>query len=347
MRLFLLVKSHFACIMALCAAGMASSAFADGLTNANIAAEEYLKNRESIKSLFCRFQLSVGNSPSLDDAMQSRIKTSMVGQAIWAFDHKVHKFEMKCSKEDIIANSKYHNGGRIMTLSIAPEGMLTNGTYQLNYSPMMNNRGMIYQPKIRADIPGIQPFGMGVMGANEEYNPAFGIRKWIEEKKEIECFIENGERKELVVVLKDESGMPLMEYRFSVDHGYCLVGHTVFARETGKRKFVIYIPEVIKVPTGQWMPKRSILIGFPSEPSGKYSTRVIEVLEVASVDSKGKDVFSLELPDNHAINDNLNPNSTVRFEKAQKIFPDDLSVIAKKCSDAAKGLNRVVVEKSN
>src|SRR5262249_32012796 len=139
-------------------------------------AHGYERNRDSFPFLECHFTLRYGKASNLEDALSARLTSETSMDGLWLVNGKKVKFQLMRSPTakplrtlDDIQNS--YPG--LLWLSTGPHSLNVDADLSMGnlHSPENPGLGTLHTP-----------FDFGVMGYNEEANPARQIRKCLQEK---------------------------------------------------------------------------------------------------------------------------------------------------------------------
>jgi hypothetical protein len=268
-----------------------------------VIAEAYQQNREAFPFLSCRFRLIRGQARNPEEAYQGKLLQSFSLEGHWLVHGSKVKFTLLAIPDAIpLVNMKQKDGTEIEVPAAQTRLFLTNGQYTLCVSHCYGV-GNIYSPEIPHPGVALTPFDMGIMGNDEQGNPARIIEKCL--RRGYFCHYEGRQKMASIMTAvvsatpyeKTDPGRVNIRYAFDPRRGFLPVCIETQRAQTGQWLSKLWMTDVRECSGGRWFPWRSVLYDYYSVPfvSNFYNVRIIEVVELEVDRPPADEEFYLDL----------------------------------------------------
>ncbi|SRR5579875_2151378 len=296
-----------------------------------IASEGYRANRESFRTISCRFRVTDAQSDSVEEALTGKIRIASSHEYLWHVNENNVRYEDLCDeslyKQNLLKGIERKDSE--IGAPCLPSARLTDGSIHLIYSPV-SNTGNIRGPSNPGRGIDITPFNIGgCFGDDEKYNPSVMINNVF--KGELICLdhhdkLINGEEMISVSVGKSPT-QPHYDFVFDVAHGFLLKQITIYSEAMMHG----YVTEVKKCSHGRWFPMHSILIVGKKAP---FFVKEVKVVDLDVDNPPKEEVFALEMPKGSRLVNPSDMRSVIEFGATKRVTLKDLPTLLKKCQSA-------------
>jgi hypothetical protein len=178
------------------------------------------------------------------------------------------------------------------------------------------------------------PFGLGVMGRDEQDNPGRLLREALAGRyygvyEGVETF--DGEKLSKVTIGKSKD---VLAVTFWIDPGRGFLPIRTIDRATrpGSLLFLSVIREVKQCSGGRWFPMRAIVVDDPTSTGRPLRARAFRVLELDVDHPPADDLLAVDLPGGTQVAESGgDPASFLVFQQPERVRVDGLATLLERC----------------
>ena len=302
-------------------------------------AEGYRNNRDAFQQIDCVFELTIGRSATLDQAVIGDLyAASPARSGKWMVNGEHVLYSLLCDPGVNEAVRKKMDGLRAKreaaTLNIDCADIYylqKHGGYSLNFSPI-NITSNIFTADDQ-DGFGIRytPFAMDVMGSNEFSNPHRYLMDYLRGRWEGRFVGTERAVSGQDIVVCEVANNFRVRLGFDPARGYMLASMSDRDPTDGLRMYIAHVLDAKKCSNGAWFPMRTVKVYNP-DSGPPYHTEIIKVISLNTDEPVPVDRFSLDLPKDTQVNRVGHPE-WIHLSESEHITSDGLPELHQRCKD--------------
>lgn len=319
-------------------------AAADDAELIRAAAAENRQNRSAFKFLKCQYTITQGTAPSVQGAIDGKIKPKTIKEMTWVVDGSRTRISTVADDAAVrkalsASTTENHSSSTMQEIAIPPssQNFLELGELQMSHSPALMQCANLHGKNDHFQAMVIYPFALqtGIqVGAKEQFSPAIILDGWLRHQDyPIEKTRSDDGESRLVLrtntkVLRRQADSKtiheaIQTYEFSPDQGYLLKRYTI--EEEGQPARTRYVlTDIEECSGGRWFPKRAVILGNPQPDTELVHVTEIKVHEL-DVDTPPQDAdFAILLTKGTQINNVKDPRTAFDLEEETTITPNNL-----------------------
>lgn len=317
-------------------------------------AEGYLENREAFDSFFCKFRVTVGYAASMRDAIErGALEDAASAEGTWVVDSGSTRYELDLDDEVYARRFKRmeETGANSMSVPFPDMKFVAKGPLQLSYSASIGVATVGARDPKRG--PMITPIDMGIMGFDEQWNPAERIRHALREGATCKLLTPaEGRHAGMIVVevakaSRRANAKPkgTMILTFDPRRGYFPVEISLCA-EGRPPHTSIFVTKLRECRNNRWFPERSVEIDRSGD-GPRCAVREIVVTRLELDRPISIDELAVGIPSGVAINDGKTNGSQFVAGNDFQVNPSRLEAILALTKKATIEYRKQQEEESN